>query len=183
MEQVELVMQSKTRPARHERVVTIADGVGGDVAEVRAGSGSRLLRHLDRFIPREEDKLWAVHRVRLDEIAIPGWVARTGSERRRAGDVVAGYGSGCTVAHGARIIGKIAVPLTKPTAIRSVLRHNLHVKALTKIELPHKTFPTKPLVVGSRTATDTAAVVEVGGRCLPHHGVDANPWNPDSAGT
>src|ERR1700686_1262564 len=103
-------MPGKTRPARHERVVTIANRVGVDVAEVGAGSGSRLLGHPDRFISREEDELRTVDVVRLDQNPVPGWVARTG-------------GKNCTrsVFERGHPIDQIAIALPKPRAVRSVL--------------------------------------------------------------
>src|ERR1017187_3678887 len=103
MEQVELVMPGKPRPARHERVVTIADGVGCDVAEIRARSWSRLLRHPDRFISGEEDQLRTVNIVGFDENAIPGRVTRTLDELsvRR---VVAGLRPGEGVAGGGWVV-------------------------------------------------------------------------------
>jgi hypothetical protein len=115
MEQVELVMPGKTRPARHERVVTIADGVRGDVAEIRSRSNCRLLRHLDRFISREEDELRTIDVVRFDQNAIPGWRTRGGGERRNPRNVVLRSSP----------IDQIAVALTKPCAVRSVLGDNL----------------------------------------------------------
>src|ERR1035438_8475110 len=100
MEQVELVMPGKARPAGHERVVTIADGVGCDIAEIGTRSGSRLLRHPDRFVSGEEDQLRTVDVVGFNENAIPGGVTRTLDElsvRRvvtglRPGEGVAGGG-------------------------------------------------------------------------------------------
>src|ERR1035437_894772 len=138
MEYVELVMPRKTRPARHERVVAIPNRIGGDIAEVRTNgirrcTLCRLLRHPDRFISREQDKLRTVDVVGFNQNPIPGGVARAGSERRRARDVVAGYGSGGTVAHAGRVVDKIAETLPEPRPVRSVLTDNLDVKMLTEV--------------------------------------------------
>src|ERR1700686_2953248 len=55
MKQIELVMPCNTGTAGHERVVTIAHRVGGDVAEIGASPRSRLLRHPDGFVSGKED--------------------------------------------------------------------------------------------------------------------------------
>src|SRR5450755_461103 len=60
MENVELVVPGKTSPAGHEWVVTVADGVGSDIAEVgpngiQNGALRSLLRHPDSFVSRQED--------------------------------------------------------------------------------------------------------------------------------
>src|SRR5450631_4408638 len=152
VEQVELVMPGETGTAGHERVITIADGVGRDIAKVRAHCRHRLLRHLDRFISREEDELRTVNVVRLDENAIPGRVARAG-DQLRSWRVVARLlylnvvDDG--IALGGWVIDKVTIALPEPRAIRSVLRDNLHIKLLSEIELPHEAFAAEALVVGS----------------------------------
>src|ERR1700681_4361605 len=156
-------MPGKTSPACHKRVVTIADGVGGNVAEIRAGSGSRLLGHPDRFISREEDKLRTVDVVRLDQNTVPGWVARTGGEDRTRRVVERG-----------NPIDQIAVALPKPRAVRSMLRDNLDIKVLPKIKLPYETFATVPFVSGSRAGNGRPAIGEPTRRGFADHSVEAD---------
>src|SRR5208283_112241 len=155
MEQVELVMPGKTSPARHKRVVAIANGVGGDVAEVRARTRSRLLRHLDGFVSRKEDELWTVDVVRLDQNAIPGRIARTRNELRSWRVVTGLLHHGAIdvgIAEAGRIVDQVAIPLPEPRTVRSVLRHNLNIKVLPEVELPHEPFATEALVAGPGTA-------------------------------
>src|SRR5260370_42510140 len=115
-------MPGKASPARHERVVAIANGVGVDVAKVRARSGSRLLRHPDRFISREEDELRTVDVVRLDQNTVPGWVSRTGGEGRTRRAVVRG-----------NHLPQIPLTLPTPRAAPSMLDDNPRTKVLPKI--------------------------------------------------
>src|SRR5271169_6597603 len=148
MEQVELVMPGKTRPARHERVVAIANRVGGDIAEVRTRSGSRLLRHPDRFISREEDKLRTVDVVRFDENTVPGRVARP-LDKLRVRRVVAELRPGLGVAGGGWVIDEVAKALPEPGVVRSVLGDHLDVYMLAEVELTDEAYATVTLVPGS----------------------------------
>src|SRR6202163_409564 len=164
-------MPGKTSPACHKRVVTIADGVGGNVAEIRAGSGSRLLGHPDRFISREEDKLRTVDVVRLDQTTVPGWVSRTGGEDRTRRVVERG-----------NPIDQIAVALPKPRAVRSMLSDNLDIKVLPKIKLPYETFATVAFVSGTRPAYGHPSASEPGGWGFANHGVEADALHTKFAG-
>src|ERR1035438_4685198 len=146
MQPVVLVMPGETGAAGHKRVVAVADGVGGDVAEIGSGPWRRLLRHSDRLIAADEDELGAVHVVRLEENSVPGGVLRT-SRQNRARHVVQ---SGCSA-------DEVAVPLPKPGAILAVLGHNLKVDVRAKVKLPDKSFSAEGLVADSRTRDDGCA--------------------------
>src|ERR1700686_1602483 len=141
-------MPGKTRPARHERVVTIANRVGVDVAEVGARTGSRLLGHPDRFISREEEDLRTVDVMRFDENAIPSGVARAGNELGSR-DIVTGHGPGGAVAYASGVVDKVAVALAEPRAVRSVLSDNLDIEVLPEVELSDEAFAAVTLVPGT----------------------------------
>src|ERR1700675_1748582 len=79
MQPIVFVVPGKASPAGHERVVAIAHGVGGNVAQVGwvasqwvGGVRDRcLLRHADSFKPADENQLRTVNVVRLQENTVP----------------------------------------------------------------------------------------------------------------
>src|SRR5882762_1922827 len=109
--------------------------------------------------------------MRLDENAIPGWIARTGGEHRTR----------CVVERG-HPIDQIAIALAKPGAVRSMLSDNLDIEVLPKIKLPHETFATVTLVSGSRTGNRRPAIGEPTRRGFADHGVEADALHTQLAG-
>src|ERR1035438_9842736 len=114
MQPVVLVVPREAGTAGHEWVIAVADGVGGDVAEVLRDSRRRLLRHPDRLKPPDEDQLRAVDVVRFQEHAVPGWRSRACGQG----------GSSCVVA-GGNAINEVAIALSEPGAVRTMLGYNL----------------------------------------------------------
>src|ERR1035437_245923 len=181
MENVELVMPGKTRPARHEGVVTIANRVAGDVAKIRARSRSRLLRHLDRLISGKEDQLRVVNPVRLKQDAVPGWSSRTGWKHRTR-RVVAYRGAGGNARIRRIGIDKVAIALSKPRAVPAVLCDNGDVGMLTEVELADEAFAVETLVPCSRTRNRRTPAGKPSRGSQPEHGIEANPVHPQFAG-
>src|SRR5579863_3024356 len=128
MQPVVLVVPGEAGATGHERVVAVADGVSGDVSQVRRSThdsegwvGDRsLLRHSDGFEASNEDELGAVDVVGLEQDAVPGGGAGVGGQ-----DCSGGVIQGCGRPGG---IDQIAVALAEPGAILAMLGDDLKVE-------------------------------------------------------
>src|SRR5271166_2210973 len=186
MQPVVLVMPGETGAAGHERVVAVADGVGGDVAQALRRSGGRLLRHPDGLIAADEDQLRAVDVVRLEQDTIPDWASRSRWKGRSRHVVRRAAGSGARAGCGSAAIAVredgVTVTLPEPWAIGAVLGDDLKVEVRAEVELPHETFAAEALIADSRTSDGNSAGGEIVGRRLADHGVEADAFYSELAG-
>src|SRR5579872_69560 len=173
MHPVVFVMPGKAGAAGHERVVAVANGDVGDIAQVRGRAGCRLLRHPDGLIPADKGELGAVDVMGLDQDAIPGRCTGTGSQ-----------GGTGRVVRGCHSVNQITVTLAKPSAIPAVLSDDLKIDMLAEIELTHETFAMERLVAdgSARKNGRTPVLGNPRGRSLADHGIEAETLDTSFAG-
>src|SRR5581483_4746693 len=76
-----LGVQSQTSTARHNRIPPATKGISVDITEVGRRTRQCLLRHAHVLVTFKEHELRVQRQVRLDNVAVPGWVASAGRER------------------------------------------------------------------------------------------------------
>src|ERR1700685_3142496 len=162
MQPVVFVMPGKTSPAGHEGVVAIADGVGGNIAEIGRRSRCRLLRHANRLVTPDKDQLRTIDVMGFEQHTIPGWRQRS-CRQSCAGRIV----------DRRHAINNVAVALPEPCTILAMLGHHLKVDMLAEVELPKEAFAAEAFVSDTRTC-DVArwtTAGQPGGRSFTNHGV------------
>src|SRR4029077_18082216 len=115
-------------------------------------------------------ELRAVNVVRLEQNTVLSGGTR--SRRPRAS-------GGCV--QGGIAVGDVAVALTEPDAVLTMLSYNLKVDVLAEVELPDEALATERLVADGGVPKKVAAGGEPGGGSLADHGIETNSLDPGFA--